>query len=273
MIPTKWITVKMSSSPGRNLSHSGETLPVVYEDIYAKLWLPVLNKPKMKFLVGPSYRTEQLEFRDHHQNSELGGLSHWNLRSAGLDTRFAYKLNDQRQLGICFNTAYSATVSERPLFHSPLNVNVSALYMHRISDRRERGFGIMYSSNNKGLSVLPVFVWNETFNSRNGLEVSLPYKIAWRHNFSLTDIVHVKAEGSSRNYFISSENDAQFRRRDLDLGIAYTRILNRWMGFELFSGYRYNLSTELPAETSVNRSGVALSVELFVLPAFKTARK
>jgi hypothetical protein len=270
MTPMKWITVKMTSSPGRNFSHGEQKLPVNYEDVYAKMWIPVLNKEKFKFLIGPSYRTEQLEFREGQETSALGGLSHWNLRSAGLDTRFAYRLNNQRQLAVCFNSAYSATVSETHLFNSPLNVSVSALYMHRLSDKKERGFGVMYSNSVTGLSVLPVLVWNETFNSRNGLEISLPYKIAWRHNFSTTDIVHIKAEGSSRSYFINKENDTQFRRRDLDLGIAYTRILNKWMGFELFSGYRYNLSTELPAAMSVNRSGIAMSVELFVLPAFKS---
>jgi hypothetical protein len=272
MTPQKWITIKHSNSPQRTLQCSGQNVIVDFEDIYAKIWLPLILKDKFKLAIAPSYRTEQIELHST-TNSELNKLSHWNLRSAGLDSKIIYRLNDQRTLVVGTNLSRSATTESLRLNNLPVNYTISAVYMNRISLDKEMGFGLLHSSIMSGIPVLPIFIWNQTINKRNGIEVSLPSKVAWRHNLSPRNILHFKAEGVTRSYYVDQVDKMQFRRTDLDIGVSYTRLLNKWTGIELFSGFRQNLSSHLPDETILKTSsGFAASVELFIIPAFM-ARK
>ncbi|NJM25644.1 MAG: hypothetical protein HC859_09285 [Bacteroidia bacterium] len=158
----------------------------------------------------------------------------------------------------------SATVETSPLRSSPVNFMVSAVYMTKKSLTRETGFGFLYSNNMTSIPFLPVVIWNENINEKNGVEIALPYKLAWRHSLSSRDIFHLKAEGSSRSYYVSEVGNHQFRRTDLDLGLGYTRIINRWTGVELFSGFRQNLQTQLPCDAEYKTmSGFVASIELF----------
>src|SRR5687767_15277641 len=75
-IPQKWITIKHSVSPNRVLQYNGQNYSADFEDIYAKIWLPVVMHEKFKIVAGASYRTEQIEF-EGPINSELNTISHW----------------------------------------------------------------------------------------------------------------------------------------------------------------------------------------------------
>src|SRR5690349_9536617 len=85
-VPQKWITIKHSFSPGRVLRYDGQNYEADFEDIYAKMWLPVVMKERFKMAAGAFYRTEQIEFEEL-TNSDLNTVSHWNLRAAGVDLK------------------------------------------------------------------------------------------------------------------------------------------------------------------------------------------
>jgi hypothetical protein len=265
-IPQKWITIKHSVSPNRVLQYNGQSYSADFEDIYAKIWLPVVMHEKFKIAAGASYRTEQIEIEDL-TNSEVNAISHWNLRAAGLDIRTISQLSEKHSLVVGANFSYSAAIRSVPLGSAPLNYTLSAVFMNRRSANKEVGFGLLHSGNMGSLPFLPIIVWNETFNKRNGIEMSLPYKLAWRHNLSERSILHFKAEAVRRSYFVDQTSHEQCRRLDVDLGISFTRLFNKWLGVEVFSGFRQNLSSEIPNNISLKTSsGIAVSTEIFILP-------
>jgi hypothetical protein len=273
LTPMKWITIKHSISPNRVLQYNGQNYSADFEDIHAKIWIPLILARQVKVAAGAFYRTEQIETKGW-PGSEFSRMNHWNLRSAGIELKAVAQLSDRNSLIIGTNLSHSATIQSLPLRSSPVNFALSGIFMQRKSDNKEIGFGLLYSNNMNNLPCLPIIVWNETFNKRNGIEVSLPYKLAWRHNLSDRSILHFKTEGISRSYFIDQPNTHQCRRIDVDLGVAYTRLINKWMGFEFFGGCRENISSDLPDNISLKtRPSLAISTELFLIPGFHSTKR
>ncbi len=271
MSPSKWITIRNTQAPGRMYRvPNTNTKTYTQEDLFFKAWIPVVNGSRMTLLLGPQYRTEQLEFQSEGENP-LHLLSNWNLRSMGLDVRSCFRIDSLTWLAANLNVNQSGNLHDQPHGNVPMNYTLSVLYLKRQSANREMGFGLMVNRSFGSFNVLPVFMLNYNYSSRGGFEVSLPYKLAWRNNLTATDILYVKAEGMTRSYWINDgENAYAFRRTELDMGVAYNKQFNRVFGIELFGGYRRNISTRLPNEvTSVRPSGLVFSIELYLRSPFK----
>jgi hypothetical protein len=266
--PSKWITIKYTKAPGRYYQYGNQPAgKYTQEDIYFRMWIPVVHRSNFTFIIGPHYRTEQLDFQYKGENS-LHQLDQWRLRSIGVDWKSFARLTDQSWLLFGGHVNQSVNLGQVSNRDVPLNYSFSSIYLQRKSSKKEVGYGFLINKSRK-LTVLPIFMFNYNFSSRSGLEMTLPQKISWRHNLSPTDILYVKAETSTRMYYINGmglPND-MFRRIDVDLGVAYNKQLNKYMGIELFGGYRKNLACQLPeGMTAIKKSGLVASVELYIKP-------
>ncbi|HEY5917880.1 MAG TPA: DUF6268 family outer membrane beta-barrel protein [Chryseolinea sp.] len=270
MAPSKWITIQNTQAPGR-IYRSFNTPEKRYkqEDIFIKAWIPVIYKDNFALMLGPQYRTEQLEFRDTGENP-LESLNHWNLRSFGLDIRSLVKVDSAAFLMMNFNMNQSGSLYDNHE-HAPINFTISSVYLRKKSFNKEVGFGFMANRSFGRVTAFPVIVFNYNFSQKSGIEISLPRKIAWRHNLSPTDIVYVKAEVMSRAYWINGTNaDYAFRRTELDMGVTYNKQITKFFGAEVFGGYRTNINTRLPGEcTGVKTSGIVFSFEVYFRSPFK----
>lgn len=269
MAPTKWITIKTTQAPGRVYrSLNSQSKTYTHEDLYFRAWIPVLVRSKFGLAIGPYYRTEQLELKRSGEDP-MQPLSNWRLRSIGIDIKSLIKLDSTSWL---INTAHISQ-SGNLNYHSdngiPLCYTFSSVYLKKKSINKEIGFGLMVNKSSSFI-VLPVFVFNYNYSPRSGIEISLPRKISWRHNLTSSDILYVKSEAVTRTYFVNGVNGTDrglFRRIDVDMGIAYNKQFGRFMGAELFAGYRQNLSYELPQDlVSVKNSGWAASFEIYIKP-------
>ena len=270
MAPSKWITIKNTQAPGR-VYKSLDTPSKTYkqEDVFFKAWIPVIYKNKYAVLLGPQYRTEQLEFRDAGENP-LALLNHWNLRSFGMDVRSYIRVDSAAFLLMNLNMNESGNLYDQ---HGsvPINYTLSALYLKKKSLNKEVGFGFMANRSFGRVIAFPVLVFNYNFSQKSGIEISLPQKIAWRHNLSPTDILYFKSEVLTRAYWINcAEGDYAFRRTELDMGVSYNKQITKFFGAEVFAGYRTNINTRLPGEiTGVKTSGLAFSFEVYFRSPFK----
>ena len=271
MAPSKWITIKNTQAPGR-VYRTFDTPSKTYkqEDLFFKAWIPVVHKDNFALMLGPQYRTEQLEFRDSGENP-LSLLNHWNLRSFGMDIRSYVKVDSSAFLIMNFNMNQSGNLYDQ---HGavPVNFTLSTVYLRKKSLNKEIGFGLIVNRSFNQITPLPVFVFNYNFSQKSGIEISLPHKIAWRHNLSSTDILYIKTEVLSRAYWINCpEGDPYaFRRTELDMGFAYNKQITKFFGAEVFGGYRTNINTRLPGEvTGVRTSGLAFSFEVYFRSPFK----
>jgi Domain of unknown function (DUF6268) len=272
--PSRWITIKHTLAPGRVYQY-GDLSAKRYtqEDVYMRMWIPVIRKSNFALVVGPHYRTEQIELKSSGENP-ISQLDHWQLRSLGVDVKSFAKLTDNSWLLMGGHVNQSVNLGQVSDLDVPLNYSMSSIFLKRVSDRKEIGAGLIVNKS-KNLTVLPVFMFNYNFSSRSGLEITLPQKISWRNNLSSTDILYVKAEASTRTYYINGMGlpNEIFRRIDADLGVAYNKQFNSFIGMEFFSGYRKNLACRLPeGVTPIKKSGFVASLELYI-KAPKISRK
>lgn len=275
MAPSKWITVKHTQAPGaRYRSMNAQTQKYTQEDVYVRAWIPVIHKPSYAIVLGPHYRTEQLEINSSGENP-MHQMSNWKLRSMGVDMKSFFTLNSSSFLILASRLNKSGSLANIPLGDVPLNYNFTAVYLKKKSENKEIGFGLM-ASKNRNLTVLPVFVFNYNYAPNAGIEISLPKKIAWRYNISSKDILYVKSEAVTRSYYIAENNNpsGQFRKIDMDSGIMYNRTLNKLIGVEIFGGYRTNISNTLPAGVvPIRTSGFTASIELYIRPPFGSSKR
>lgn len=272
MAPSKWITIKHTQAPGRIYSAFGSGAKTyTQEDFFFKAWIPIVNRSKFALMLGPQYRTEQLELAEDDGENPLHTLSNWNLRSFGMDVRSCIKVDSASWLVMNFNINQSGNLQDKPHNNVPLNYTFSSVFIKKKSMNKEIGIGLMANKSFNQMTILPVFVFNYSYSSKAGLEISLPHKIAWRHNLSSSDILYLKTEAMTRSYYIiGADNEYAFRRTELDMGVAYNKQITKYFGAELFGGYRRNINTRLPHEvTAIKSSGLVFSLEIYCRSPFK----
>lgn len=277
MAPSKWITFRNTHSPGKVYRFNGtDNKTYGHEEYYFRAWIPVLNKKNVGIVIGPHYRTEELELKTKGENP-ISHMSNWDLRSYGIDLRSFVKLDSTSWLIFTSNTSKSGNFSTLSASSIPLNYTLSAAYLRKKSPDKEIGVGLMVNKSFK-LTVLPVFLFNYNYSDNAGIELLLPQRIAWRNNLSASDILYVKSEAVTRTYYTQLGSAGKLpevcRRIDVDMGVAYNRKLGRYAGFEFFCGYRKNLSHRLiEGVVPVRTSGLAATVELYVqTPKFSRKR-
>ena len=269
MAPMRWVTIKNTHAPGRVYqSLNGNARTYTVEDTYIKAWIPIVLKSRFALAIGPHYRTEILELK-HVSEDVNDQLSSWKLRAIGIDIKSCFALDSTSWLINTANISQSGNVNDNAQGSIPITYTMSSTYLRRKSSNTEMGFGLMLNKSNS-LLVLPVFIYNHNFSDKVGLEISLPHKMALRYNLTPTDIIYLKSEANIRTYFIRepvTEHYDQFRRIDVDLGVTYNKQITKFMGAELFAGYRHNLSYHLPESiVAVKNSGFVASFEIYIRP-------
>jgi len=187
-----------------------------------------------------------------------------------MDIRSYVKVDSAAFLVMNFNMNQSGNLYDNHE-NVPINFTFSSVFLRKKSLNKEVGFGFMANRSFGRVTAFPVIVFNYNFSQKSGIEISLPRKIAWRHNLSPTDILYLKAEVISRAYWINGTNaDYAFRRTELDMGITYNKQITKFFGAEVFGGYRTNINTRLPGEcTGVKTSGLVFSFEVYFRSPFK----
>src|SRR5688572_27660617 len=126
MAPSKWITIQNTQAPGRIYKSFGTPEKrYKHEDIFIKAWIPVIYKDNFALMLGPQYRTEQLEFRDTGENP-LEALNNWNLRSFGMDIRSYVKVDSAAFLVMNFNLNQSGNLYDHHE-NVPINFTFSSV--------------------------------------------------------------------------------------------------------------------------------------------------
>ena len=269
MAPIRWITIKNTRAPGRVYqSLNGNARTYTAEDTYIKAWIPVVMKSRFALAIGPHYRTEQLELKreaDHVDDQ----MASWKLRAIGVDIKSCFALDSTSWLMNTANISQSGNIAGNSQSNIPITYTISSIFMKRKSANKEIGFGLMVNKS-RTLLVLPVFVYNYNFSSKHGLEISLPTQNSMETQPESDRYYLSKAEANIRTYFIRNgtiDNFEQFRRIDADMGVTYNKQITKFMGAELFAGYRQNFSYHLPEDIiAVKNSGFVVSFEIYIRP-------
>lgn len=270
MAPSRWITFRHVMAPGTEY-RSATSQPKTYtrEELYVRAWIPVVHKSNFAIVLGPHYRTEQLELKTKGENP-VSQFANWKLRTMGVDMKSLVKLDSTSWLIFASNVNKSGNLSEMPYSKVPFNYAFTAVFLKKKSLNKEIGAGLLVSKSNR-LNILPVFVFNYNFSPKLGVEITLPHKIAWRYNLTPTDIFYFKNEAVTRTYYTYGLNDQPsiFRRIDLDMSGVYNKQISKLVGFELSAGYRRNISNRLPEHIiPIKSSGFVAGLEIYIRSPF-----
>ena len=251
-----------------------------------KLKVPVINHPDFKFLLGYTYLQERFDFHyfegndsenpflETHHIFKIGRLSSYFLKS--INERYYVMLRGS--IGAAGNFKGLMTFNDR----RQRTYNASLLFGSNRDQQREFGLGVNYSNSPRRSLVLPIILYNQTFNSKWGVESIIPVVMKGRYNFSELNYIMFGTQFESREYFTDifildniANNVESFNRQEIQFVVNWERQLVPWLWLAVEGGYRYNFRvrlfatdfTELPAfGPDAPRSGMFARVGIFLSP-------
>ncbi len=248
--------------------------------------LPVYNKEHLKIALGFQYFTEEFRF-DKATYPLFQSLEERPLKSIGLS---AYVIKSFRgnkffllRAAADLNGDYNKDIAPKSDF---LKYSLVPLLGWKKNERVAYGAGLAYSYVFGNPRILPIFVYNRTFNRKWGLEALLPASVRIRHNMTAFDIFYLTAKINGASYRISLENEAPFeeydildlKKSEIRLFLTYEREIYDFVWFGVNAGLRKNLSLYLNdsltgageriIEADVRRA-FFFNVSLFLVPPRK----
>ncbi|WP_026135905.1 DUF6268 family outer membrane beta-barrel protein [Nafulsella turpanensis] len=255
------------------------------EEIEFSLRLPILWKGRTTIAAGVSYLYEEYNFinpsaltYDFYTN-----LQNKHLNSLDAKVFVVYALNGRAfigsRIGLELNGDYEG--NELP-FRQQAKGSVAAVYGWKTNPYTMYGLGAYYSYTLGRPSIYPVFIWNETFNDRWGVEAVLPQSFRLRRNFSEETILLLGAKVLGRSYHIISDEpplgkypNLELRNSNIYAFLEFEQEIYDFLWFGLTGGYRYNINFNISEENSFSNSRIIenevghspyFNVSLFVVP-------
>lgn len=244
-----------------------------------RLKIPLLVKPKTKFLVGVDHFREKYHF-DFVQpkfEEELRLINGTTLKASRITGYLIQSLGETNYIGVQarlgFNGNYQPLVDTDDFYSQ---YRISALWGIKKRDDLEWGLGIFYSNNFNRQRILPFLLYNRTFNERWGIEAAFPVSILMRYNFNPRDLILFGPEFVSYRYAIKNDGpgrDFYFRHSEIQLAAKYEREITPWVWASVHGGFQINFDSEFenaadPSEVFEPdlRTGVFLKFGIFLSP-------
>lgn len=251
------------------------------------LKFPIWNKPGLKAALGFRYFYEEYNFKNPEQLTYplYKNIQDKHLKSLGTNLSVLKPLNSINYL--LFRAAFElngdytkgSTALSNPSF---LKYNVAAVYGWKPCPTKTWGLGLYYSYTFGRRAVLPVFIYNNTFTKKWGLEAIVPIDVKMRRNFSEKTLLYVGYDIQGTPYHIvldqppvTNYKDLELRRSTLRLMAEFNREIHDWLWFGIAAGIRQPISFNFyksPATFNnkvvhniINSTGF-FNVSIFVVP-------
>ena len=269
-----------------------------------KGYIPAVNHPHLKVIVGLSYEREEFQFAklpttyELYENIENKGLKSTAVQVAVIrpvDNVHWYLARVKGELSGDY-TSDQLTKSDYSRF------SAEAIYGWKRSANFSWGVGFQYGYTFGRLSLYPAVIYNRTFNPRWGIEALAPARVTLRYNSGPNSIFYAGYTVDGYNYIVKLSR-APLTRRNPDgspdlskaalstLELRETEVKFRlrwehellsflWMGAE--AGYRYNYAFDAFDRTNADREKIIdskfngapyASLELFITPPRKLLEK
>lgn len=246
-----------------------------------RLKIPVIVKPKTKFLIGVDHFQEQyrLNFIQPAFAQQLNLIDGTILKSSRLTAYLLQSISETNYLGIqarvAFNGNYDGVLDTDAYYRQ---IRLSAIWGIKKRDDLEWGIGVMYSDNFTRKIALPFFLYNRTYNERWGLEAAFPVSILMRYNFNPRSLLLFGPEFSSAAYALRGETplpgeDYYFKHTELNFGAKFEREIRPWIWANIHAGLQINFDSEYQKATNSSElfepdliTGVFLKFGVFLSP-------
>ncbi|MEM9723460.1 MAG: DUF6268 family outer membrane beta-barrel protein [Bacteroidota bacterium] len=211
MLPGKGLEIFHEVVPGYNLSSPiGEDQNVTHTDRVqysyqwgVKLKIPVVLRDDFTLLLDTKYAQQKYNFAsDRSINTELHQtLTEETLQTLRLGMIGLKPLNADSYLVGQISVGWNSNEYEDfPLSVANSVINLTLLYGKKIHRNLEWGVGIAQTLQFGTYRAYPVFMLNQTFNNKWGLEMVLPKEAFIRRNFNEKTALKIGVELDGSNY-------------------------------------------------------------------------
>ena len=246
-----------------------------------RLKVPVIIKPKTKFLLGVDHFQEQyqLNFIQPAFAQQLNLIDGTTLKSSRLTAYLLQSVGETNYLGfqarVAYNGDFSGVINTDAYYRQ---IRISAIWGIKKREDLEWGIGLFYNDNFTRKIILPFALFNRTFNERWGLEAAFPVSVLMRYNFTPRSLLLFGPEFSSAAYALRGTQNLVaeeyfFRHTELNFGAKYERELTPWIWANIHAGLQINFDSEY--QKAANSSdlfepdlitGAFLKIGLFLSP-------
>lgn len=295
MTPTKAIEFQYDITPGFNLKSLGTDQAIgngtgvvnKNRQINLKFGVPVILAPTFNVFLSFKYSSEKYGFIN--SNYELHQtLDNKNLKSTSASLVAIKKFEKSFLVfkgGVQFNGDFSGVLSTQS---ENIAYGVSAIYGRKIHKDLEWGVGVAYGRDVGSTGILPVFLYNQNFSERWGIEALLPAYVRVRHNLSDRTIIKLGMKAKSDNYYFNAENVGgaqssvmRMRRMEMRVGVTVEQQIAGMLWIGLDAGYRTPLGFDFYSSGNWNQAiinstptgGMYTQLSIFITPPSKFCKK
>lgn len=244
----------MRWNPSRGTTSAESSTTGTNRRIGIKLKAPILNRDKIKLLVGWNYYSEEYEFNlsDSPASSIFSDIHDQHLKSSRLSLYMIRPINHKYYFALkavaSFNGDYSGLIDFDPRY---TRYDVAMIFGIKKKENKEWGIGLLARKNfNNGFPLIPFAMYNHTFNSKWGIEATIPTSIMGRYNINEKSLVLFGPQFEGRIYSIDLQDDPvgkearyTMQRSELRLMLRYQHNIKSWLWGEVSTGYVRNFTT------------------------------
>lgn len=225
------------------------------ERMEVKLKFPVWNRPKFKIVLGGSYSKEEFYFEQTGAtatNPLFRNLEDKPLRLAGVNLYGIKSFDEVRFLA--FRGGYRLQGDYNKLnlpWADFARYQLAVMYGWKRSENEVIAPGLNYSDVFGRRSIIPVLMYNKTFNSRWGIESTLPVELRLRNNISRSTLAYLAAEVYGAKYKVRLDSPlfprpaVFFSQSEVRLTARLEQRLFWWVWASVEAGARYNVNAEV----------------------------
>ncbi len=240
--------------------------------------IPVVSRLKGLLNFGFNYWRTGYKFDNTPSNFDLYGnrLQARGLNNLGLSLTFFKPLNDRHFIILVAQGEVSGDYNFKEFFNRFQYTKGSYTALFGWKKREDKLFAIGVSRTWRGGEALPipVILWNQTFNSKWGIELLLPARGAVRYNFSPRSLLLLgyELEGSSYNMqFNYMDNPMGFvtpppfnkkfelRRSEIRARLTWEKQLAGFIWLSVQGGVRINYRNAVAFEKGLDRGDFVIT--------------
>lgn len=256
--PGKGLLIEYGLRPGiklqSNSSNIDEPSRIGLNKRYKiKLKAPLVNKEKLKVLVGWNYYGEEYNFNHigYDDQSLLRAIDNRGLKSSRLSLYLIKPINYKYYFALKAVAAYNGDYDGIFNFDSRYaRYDVATIFGVKKRANVEWGVGLLFRKGfTNSFPVVPFGIYNHTFNSKWGIEATIPTSIKGRYNINDKSLITFGPSFESRSYSIDvngrGTNSTMYtmQRSELKFGLSYQHNIKGWLWMEASSGYVRNFDT------------------------------
>ncbi len=247
-----------------------------------RAFVPVMNKPRTKLIVGFDHSFEEYEFSETNNYSLYQNLEEKHLNSIGAQVAYLRSLDNKRFYLVRVKGELNGDYrTDNVNVSDYLKTTLDIAYGWKKNPSFSWGIGVQMGYTYGRRSILPAILYNRTFNERWGIESIFPANVILRRNVSEKTLLFggYKLEGASYNLnaaggTLGEFNPIELRRTDVKGMLRLEQEIYDFLWFGVEGGYRRyfrnrvfdeNGSRDVLIANDLSGAGY-VRVELFLVP-------